>query len=169
MTDNAIVDQARLVAGARYVAALEGLGFAVDAAMWTIAASPVTSDSDLQLLIVSRFVERAGTGAIYDLLFKAYDLAATPKDFDPWIVSLYGPRTLFATEMKNQPEVTGVSFDRYLDGTVSHSPRGVAWHVVRGRMFRQDWIYKRQFRSSTIQSDSAAYRRFKSNVEAFAA
>ncbi|MCW5712755.1 hypothetical protein [Shinella sp.] len=170
MKSSGTVDEARLAAGAEYVAALEKLGFLVDVALWSIAAHRTGEDSDLQLCIVSRLVERAGTGELYQLLFRAYDLAATPRNFDPWNVTLFGPKTRFAELMKIQPEMLGTAQMEVqgVDGS-KHYVEGPMWQMVDDRLMRPEWIYKRQFREPNFQSDTTALRRFRANVEKFAA
>ena len=82
------------VAGADYLRALRRLGFEPDVCCWTLEL-PQTRDAkqafEKHLALVSSLADRVGSRAIYELLFKAFDSAATPREIDPFNVSLYSP------------------------------------------------------------------------------
>lgn len=88
----------RLVAGRDYLAALRKLGFHPDALLWAFRGG-VPEPAPFELLIISTWADSIGPKAIYDLLFEAYDASATPKEIDPFIVSLFSHHTKVATDM----------------------------------------------------------------------
>lgn len=171
MTTDSIVDDQRLSAGREYIASLEELGFLVDTAVWTIAFDRASEkDPDLQLSIVSPLVERAGTNEIYQLLFTAYERSATPRDFDPWMVSLYGPQTHFAEMMRRQPQILhSAKLEMRDEQGVTHLIDAPLFQHVSDRMIRPGWIYKCDYHKPNIRRESFALKRFKDNLSKFAA
>ncbi|WP_297507324.1 hypothetical protein [uncultured Caulobacter sp.] len=103
MARHALIEMERkLKAGREYAAALKKLGFVPDALVWASPggeAKPVNPDHQLELLIVSSWVDNVGPKAIYDLLFEAYEFSATPQEVDPFIVSLFSPETQVAKDL----------------------------------------------------------------------
>jgi hypothetical protein len=88
--------EADIIAGTEYLASLRKLGLEPDALCWIVRHFRVDDDStqsEKHLALVSSLADRYGPRQIYDLLFLAYDASATPKEVDPFIVSLYGPKT----------------------------------------------------------------------------
>lgn len=90
----------RLKGGREYLTALKKLGFIPDALLWA-GVGDQAADGAMELLIVTSWVDEIGPKAIYDLLFEAYDASATPKDIDPFIVTLFSPETQIAIDLKN--------------------------------------------------------------------
>lgn len=84
-----LVSGERLEAGRRYLDALDTLGFVPDGAMWSVRRG---EPDTLELSLFSRFVDRIGTGRMFEVLFEAHERARTPPEFDPWYVGLYSPR-----------------------------------------------------------------------------
>lgn len=163
-----IVTENRFRAGERYIRAIEGLGFSVDYALWTISAES-HSASDIQLSIVSRMIETAGTKAVYQLLFMAFEHAATPREIDPWIVSLYGTKTKFADHLPSIPLMQDIGFMTVKTDNGLVNQETPVWHKVLDRLTRPSWIYKLKQFEGTAHSDDWAYERFRRNVEALAA
>lgn len=90
------LDEARVAAGKEYLAALSGLGLEPDALCWVY-----DPDADeTHLAIVTSMAERVGGLSIYKLLFRAYEAAATPREIDPFIVSVYGPKSDFGVRIR---------------------------------------------------------------------
>lgn len=88
----------RLKAGREYLIALRKLGFNPDAILWAgVGGAP--ADGPMELLIVTTWADNIGPKAIYDLLFEAYDASATPKEIDPFVVSLFSPNTQVAVDI----------------------------------------------------------------------
>jgi len=140
----------------------------VDYALWTIPKGG-NGHLDVQLCIVSRLIEAAGTKTIYDLLFKAYDRAGTPQDIDPWIVSLYGSGTKFARHLTTLHEMEDTA---YLTVMTEHGPKKqpvTTWIEVVDRFTRPAWIYKLGHFEERPRDDKWAFERFRRNVEALAA
>lgn len=163
-----LVTKDRFQAGERYIKAIEQLGFSVEYALWTISTE-AESSSDIQLSIVSKMIETAGTKAVYALLFKAFEHAATPPEIDPWIVSLYGSQTKFADHLTSIPMLHDVGFMaiKTPDGIVNQETP--MWIRVIDRATRPSWIYKLKHFEDQPRSDRWAYERFRRNVEALAA
>ncbi len=90
----------KLKAGREYAAALKKLGFNPSALLWA-GVGDQSADSKMELLIVTNWVDHVGPKAIYDVLFEAYDASATPKEVDPFVVSLFSPHTQVATDIRD--------------------------------------------------------------------
>jgi hypothetical protein len=88
----------RLAAGREYLQALQRLGFRPDALLWALKGKSAPP-ADFELLLVSSWADSIGPRRVYDLLFEAYDLSATPKEIDPFIVSLFSPATQVAIDL----------------------------------------------------------------------
>lgn len=100
MAERSVIEMERkLKAGREYAAALKRLGFTPDALLWA-GVGGQAAEAKMELLIVSSWVDRVGPKAIYDLLFEAYDASATPKEIDPFIVSLFSPQTQVAIDLR---------------------------------------------------------------------
>jgi hypothetical protein len=89
----------KLRAGREYAAALKKLGFTPSALLWA-GIGGQDSDGKMELLIVTSWVDHIGPKAIYDVLFEAYDASATPKEIDPFVVSLFSPNTQIAADLR---------------------------------------------------------------------
>ena len=90
------LDAAREAAGRDYLVALNRLGLEPDVLCW---AYDVDAD-EMQLAIVTSMAERVESLSIYKLLFRAYEAAATPREIDPFIVSVYGPKSDFGVKLR---------------------------------------------------------------------
>ncbi len=109
MVEQAVIEiERKLKAGREYAAALKRLGFTPDALLWAHvgAEDKGASGAEMELLIVSSWVDQVGPKAIYDLLFEAYDLSATPKEIDPFVVSLFSPKTQVALDLRGAMDTT---------------------------------------------------------------
>ncbi len=90
------LDETRVVAGREYLAALARLGLDPDVLCWVYDAD----HDEMQLAIVTTMAERVDGLSIYKLLFRAYEAAATPREIDPFIVSVYGPGSDFGVTLR---------------------------------------------------------------------
>ncbi len=90
------LDETRVVAGREYLAALSRLGLDPDVLCWVFDAD----HDEMQLAIVTTMAERVDSLSIYKLLFRAYDAAATPREIDPFIVSVYAPGSNFGVTLR---------------------------------------------------------------------
>lgn len=82
-------------AGAEYLASLRKLGLEPEVLAWGFC-SP---DARMELVLISSWVDTAGPKALYDLLFAAYDASATPKAINPFIVSVYSPKSVLGDQL----------------------------------------------------------------------
>ncbi|MBO0906313.1 hypothetical protein [Jiella sonneratiae] len=164
-----IVTPERLEAGERYLGSLRALGFEPDGALWSMRPS---DPSSLELSIFSSLVEKVGPLTIYRALFDAYDQGKTPADFDPWIVSLYGPHQTFFDAVAGFDAASvdpdkGAAF--VMCGGSDHEEGG---NVVRTtdfeivRIVHREWVYKvlEQPRASPAASSLRRWRRFEENL-----
>ncbi len=140
-----LVTAERIEAGRTYLAALDGLGFRPEGAMWSMRP---TEPETLELSLFSALVDRIGTGAIFDALFKAYESARTPSSFDPWFVGLYSPNQLFFKAIAGYPferldSKEGVAF-LMIQGT-EYEMRGQSVRVPESEIVRAvqpNWVYR---------------------------
>lgn len=77
----------RLEAGADFLDALRKLGLDPEGLLWAYD----TSMEEFVVVLVTSFYDQVGPLAINRLLFKAYNIAATPKSISPFIVQLHSP------------------------------------------------------------------------------
>jgi hypothetical protein len=89
----------RMQAGLEYVSSLRKLGFDPEIAAWAIPRQRPGAP-DVELILVTSWADNIGPKAIYDLLFEAYDASATPREIDPFVVTLISPHTQVATDLK---------------------------------------------------------------------
>jgi hypothetical protein len=54
----------------------------------------------MEFILVTSWTDNIGPKAIYDLLFEAYDVSATPREIDPFVVTLISPQTQVANDLK---------------------------------------------------------------------
>jgi hypothetical protein len=85
-------------AGAEYLAALRSLGLDPEALFW---ARDTVVGEDVLILVTSLF-DFAGPLELSGLLFKAYNLAATPREVDPFILRLHSPNHAAIREMAHR-------------------------------------------------------------------
>lgn len=109
---------AEIEAGRAYLAALQRLGLQPEAMCWLftpernadgVILEDESSAGSLTLAIVSKFAEYAGPAAVYELLFRAYDAAALPKEVDPFSVTVFGPHSSAGLTLTTQ--LTRTSFN----------------------------------------------------------
>lgn len=92
----AALDEVRSRAGIEYLKALRSLGLDPDILCWVYEPG----EGEMGLALITTLAERVESMRIYDLLFRAYEAAATPREVDPFIVSVYGSGSVFATWLK---------------------------------------------------------------------
>ncbi len=81
-------------AGEAYLSAVHSLGLYPEFLGW----GQDLASRDWLLVMVTGIVEVGGPLALNRLLFNAYNLHATPKEISPFIVRIFGSRTLLAAE-----------------------------------------------------------------------
>jgi hypothetical protein len=84
-----------MLAGFEYGKKLLELGFEPHILAWTYPAR----ERQAQFAIVSSLVDLVGPLRIYDLLFKAYDTSVLPRTIDPFVISLYSPKSDFGADL----------------------------------------------------------------------
>ena len=87
MAQNALAIEKR-EAGRAYLAALRALGLDPEALFWAMDAR---AGEDVLVLVTSLF-DVAGPLGLSELLFKAHESAATPRDVNPFVLRLHSPR-----------------------------------------------------------------------------
>jgi len=174
-----IVTEERLSAGHDYWIALRELGLAPEALLWTVPEKNVNGLTvqvphkvdpwNLELSLVSGLVDVYGAKEIYELLYLAFERAGTPKNFDPWIISLYGTKSDFAELLPNAPFFEGGELVALGDQGTRISATVPDWNVVYDRKFQSDWVYVRPKFRKDRQWLSRSMFRLRRNVEALAA
>lgn len=142
--------------GSAYLHALQSLGLDPDALFW--AYDEVVGETVL-VLVTSQF-DHVGPLALSETLFKAYNLAGTPKEIDPFIVRLHSPdHTLIRNVARFLPMRFG--------GPLAQSIR--AELNVGGLRFEPGWIYKFQPSKRRSVDLSRQWSRFARNIDLLAA
>ena len=90
-----------LRAGVDYLAALRKLGLDPEFLAW----GRQRDTGDWMLVMVTSVLEMSGPLAFDELLFRAYNLNATPREISPFIVRVYGARTTLAPLLKRFGEI----------------------------------------------------------------
>lgn len=157
MAERPLIDvEQRLVAGREYLSALRRLGFAPDAMLWAAVGSD-SGQAEMELLIVSSWADNIGPRAIYHLLFEAYDASATPREIDPFVVSLFSPRSRLAADLDNELHALRER------GLLDH--RGAIMSLSGGDYFtRPKWILSRRKTPSKHFDDVRRFAAFQNNV-----
>ena len=153
--------QRRLKAGREYFDALKRLGFTPDSLLWARVGGS-DADAPMELVIVTGWVDTIGPKAIYDLLFEAYDASATPREIDPFIVSLFSPQTQVAKDV-----AAAVRTVKARDHEHDFRPM-----LVLGMMDYAtipEWILWHQPSRSKLFEDTRHFSAFKNNIERLAA
>jgi hypothetical protein len=159
------VSAARLHAGQEYVDTLDRLGMAIDGAMWAVSAN-----GRVELLLVSRLVDRLGPNVIHRAPFKAYELAKTPRMIDPWDVTVFGLGTRFKKVIDSSPIISAAPVVMTMLG--GHKVLGdPAWMPFEGWRVRGDWMIRLPPRNVEIQAQSTQaqlrrWQRFEEHLQA---
>jgi len=161
MTEN------RLAAGGDYLKALLHLGLDPDIMAWVYVAR----DREMELALVTTLVDRIGPKPIYDLLFRAYELAGTPRSVDPFVVSLYSPNMAFAIDLKTYLRIPESG---WLDpgAELARVHVSKAWFVIGftdQKLIFGPGIYRVKSKQNHADVDFARWRKFEQNVLALAA
>lgn len=85
-----------LKAGEEYLAALIKLGLNPEFLGWGLH----TQSQHWFLILVTSVVEVGGPLALNELLFRAYNMHATPQNISPFIVRVYGSKTFVVPELQ---------------------------------------------------------------------
>lgn len=159
------LDGARVAAGEEYLAALKRLGLEPDALCWVY-----DPDSDeTHLAIVTSMAERVGGLSIYKLLFRAYEAAATPREIDPFIVSVYGPRSDFGARLR---KLLGGMAKRGLFSVPERTAAQVLFTDAEGSgrlVVLSRGVYAAEEGRRSAADDLRRFQRFERRVKALAA
>lgn len=91
------LEEKALSAGQDYAAAMEKLGFDMQALFWAYDLEIETH----VLVLITDFFDHMGPLEISRKLFRAYNLAATPQNIDPFVIRLHSPQQTAAREYLN--------------------------------------------------------------------
>lgn len=163
---------ARYDAGRDYLAALRRLGLDPEALFWAF-------DSEVRqfvLVLVTRFFDYAGPLALSEVLFKAYNAAATPAEIDPFILRLHSPEQKIYRELLFSLRSTG-TIEAGADRDVYHRAVIAGERVQAGVLnFKYAdlegfgaWIYTASAQRKKLIDIARPWDRLSHNVEALAA
>jgi hypothetical protein len=147
----------RLAVGRDYLAALMRLGFQPDAAAWALVDSE-TESRRFELAIITHWVDTIGSLPIYELLFEAYRSGATPREIDPFNVSLFSPKAQLADDL--------AEYAAQLDKAHDPAPRPMG---ASGYVIAPSWILIHRPAPNRRHDDLHQFAAFKTNVAQLAA
>lgn len=158
------LDERRMQAGREYLDALQRLGLEPDILCWVYDAL----EGEMELVIVTSMAERVESLKIYELLFRAYEVSATPREIDPFLVSIYGSNSFYGTSLRNYIAMLAA------DGVFSSSEQAKRFvATIRNasdlRVVLARGVYASKDTQKSAADDLRAWHRFKQNVEALAA
>lgn len=163
--------------GARYLDALRKLGLDPDCLLWAedeVIGHPV-------LVLVTDQFDRVGPLDLSRTLFKAYDLAGTPREVNPFILRLHSPRQAIIQEMDNAGfehvanKKSQLKVAPFAEHGSIEEPRDIARDGLSfsagGLKFRMNWVHKWKLPAKRLNAVEAArrWRRFSENVDRLAA
>jgi len=164
-----------LEAGQDYLSALETLGLVPEFLGWGVDEA----HDEWNLVLVTSIIEIGGPLALSKLLFRAYNLHATPKEISPFIVRTFGSETLYAPELKHLNEVkagkVSVTAVRNADGSIPTGEKAKPIPIqalqknVGGIRMDSNYVYLIAPRNINHEQKTEEWTRFKDNVESLAA
>jgi len=104
-------------------------------------------------------------------LFKAYNNAGTPRNIDPWIVTVLSPDTQLLRELRLVLATDGKLFHVSGEtGKRTDLPNATVENQTVGAFFvRRDWVLHVSSRKMPLERQLRTWRQFKDNIEALAA
>ena len=186
MAEDTVLTELDYRAGAEYLKALQSLRFQPDVLCWSnelLDIEDVGAGTEKRLTIISSLVDAVGAKAIYELLFQAYDASATPKEINPFIVSIYSPKSIAGMQVLNMltGDMLKIAYQKVKEAREQgQSSTGtalipaVAWPadgmpVIPQVMPMLEGIYMvRKGKISTVH-DRTRFDRFRQQVEKLAA
>jgi hypothetical protein len=155
-----------LRAGEDYLRALRRLGLNPLFLGWGLEVA----SKQWLLVMVTSIIDAGGPLALNKLLFKAYNVEATPKEISPFIVRIYSPEvapdTLYALGGKSLKIIN----NKELENNISISNMQFTFHDVQYEMINAYAIPHQKKASKTkYHAALAEWRKFKRNVEKLAA
>lgn len=155
--DNDHISPALLKAGSEYLAALKRLRLDPEGLLW----SRVNETRDVHdghgnslpgdypdgawhLVLITSAIDEAGPLAMQDMLFKAYNLCATPREISPFIVEVMSSRSPFYAGLL---QALNTDVPLIFDGGPDRRQSVVADRLghpvmVYGLWFDRKWIYQ---------------------------
>lgn len=159
-----------LKAGKEYLTALQSLGLYPDVLGW----GTDLATGEWQLVMLTSIVEVGGPLALNRLLFQAYNMGATPKEISPFIVRVFGDRTIYAPELRRLLEFekgdkTFTAHDRYTGNVKARGEARSMTKTLGGIRIESDNLYVAQSRRKGHEQRTREWLKFKRNVEKLAA
>lgn len=160
-------DPIRLRAGLEYTQSISSLGLDPDLSCWVY----LPDEDRAELAIVTTMIDRIGPTKIYNLLFRAYDLSATPHEINPFDVGLYSPLTALGIDLLNSIRVNDFG---YIDWVAGLGPKHI-WRVMyhiglnETKLVSGVGIYRVKSARRNADQDRAKWSTFNKNVLALAA
>ncbi len=161
----------RYDAGGRYLSALRDLKLEPEALFWAYDRGV----EQFVLVLVTSLFDFVGPLALTELLFDAYNAAATPKEIDPFIIRLHSPKHAlyraaqpFIGNRVDHADLNGAALDR---ATISGSitPFAVASFHAGDLQGFGTWVYKSTPNKGRAMDSARRWTRFKDAVQAIAA
>jgi len=161
----------RYDAGGRYLAALRDLKLEPEALFWAYDKGV----EQFVLVLVTSLFDFVGPLALTELLFEAYNAAATPKEIDPFIIRLHSPKHALYRAARHlignrvdQAELKGAALDRAtIAGEVT--PFAIASFQAGDLHSFGTWVYKSTPAKPKVLDSERRWTRFKDAVHAIAA
>ncbi|MFG1265923.1 hypothetical protein [Xanthobacter aminoxidans] len=120
--DKREIDEKSLMAGQEYLIALKRLGLDPEALFWALDLI----DDTWVLCLVTSYFDYAGPLRLSELIFKAYEASATPKEIDPFIIRLFGWKQKLASEIIDYMKNTQIKVRDYDEDTGTYGPEYLA-------------------------------------------
>jgi len=164
--DTPEIGVARLKAGKAYLTAIKSLGLDPDALCWAFDSII----GHFVLVLITPMFDFKGPYEISKLLFRAYNLAGTPEDIDPFIIRLHSPDHNIIRMLLEIAGSKSVQAQNKITGKW-HTLQSTAQKAEGGGLeFRNEWIY--QYKISPKQKSldlSRKWSRFAHNIDRLAA
>lgn len=177
-----------LKAGQEYLDALRKLRLNPEGLLWSrvneiethtdsVTGEPVELDGpsgDWHLVLVTGALDEGGPISMQELLFKAYDASATPKEISPFIVEVMSAKSPFVSHLinvLNNPFGPSAIISNGPDGKPRHHPvdNFVGQQMVAGLWFDRKWIYHLNGMKLRHAERQKRWREFKRSVNELAA
>jgi len=150
----------RMKAGEDYLAALRKLGLEPEGLLWAYHEER----KEFTLAMITSLADRVGPKEIYETLFEAYDHAGTPASIDPWIVTVFSPRTVFDVDFNVM-----MSMEASAQGFGGVQVEGEMQFMAGEYMFRKSWVYVARRWNAQSKHQLKVWDKFRENVSRLAA
>ncbi|MBO0140755.1 hypothetical protein JZX87_06175 [Agrobacterium sp. Ap1] len=185
--DSENLSPALLRAGQEYLASLRRLRLNPEGLLWArVNETQMVKDSatgmqfdagglgEWHLVLVTGAIDEAGPSALNELLFKAYDASATPKEISPFIVEVMSAKSPFVSQLLialNNP-VGPIAITSGTTGGKSYRQDIDPYEgqqMVAGLWFDRKWIYHLTGLHARHAERKRSWKDFKQSVNALAA